>query len=146
VILLAGAPELTAPNKLLCGAALELNIEDEVAEETGLLFCVPPKLNGLLAGWAWVGGMLKTDPENAPDPAPFVAGAGVEAANGFAPPAEKLKALAEGGCGLNVFVLSAPKAGNDELENALFGVGACAGGKLVVVLLPNPPPPDVDCC
>jgi hypothetical protein len=90
--------------------------------------------------------MLKTDPENPPDPVPFVVGAGVEAANGFAPPAEKLKALAEGGCGLNAFALSAPKAGNDELENALFGTGVCAGGKLVVVLPPNPPPPGADCC
>jgi hypothetical protein len=144
--LLAGAPELMAPNKLVGGAAVEPKIEGDVAVETGLLLCAPPKLNGLLAGCDVAGGMLKTEPENALDPAPFVAGAAVEEAKGFAPPAEKLKALADGGCGLNAFALSAPKAGNDELEKALFGAGACAGGKLFVAFPPKPPPPGAGCC
>lgn len=86
-------------------------------------------------------------------PDPFIAGAGAgagaEAAKGLAPPEEKLKAAAEGGCGLKLeptFALSPPNEGKDELAKALFGVGACAGGKLLVALPPNAPPPGVDCC
>jgi hypothetical protein len=70
---------------------------------------------------------------------PLVAGAELAfaLANGFAPPAVKLKPADEGGVGLKpVPWLLPPNAGKDELEKVLLGAAGCAGGKLLVA----PPP------
>jgi hypothetical protein len=78
-------------------------------------------------------------------PAPFIDGAGAEAAKGLVPPVTKLKP-ADGGWGLKVLpvllllpVALPPNEGNEELEKVLLGADGCVGGKLLVARPPKTP-------
>lgn len=146
---------LDVPNILPDGAALDVpnippegvelvvpNMPPEGAELVVLFWPRPPK------GFPCVEASLPNidDPPKAGAGVfPLVAGAEFAFANGFAPPAVKLKPADDGGVGLKpVPWLLPPKAGKDELEKVLLGAAGCAGGKLLVapppkaLLLPKP--------
>jgi hypothetical protein len=124
--------ELVVPNMPPEGAALVV-----------LFWPRPPK--GLLCAWPLLPNM-DDGPNAGAGVLPLVVGPELAVANGFAPPAVKLKPAAEGGVGLKpVPWLLPPKAGKDEAEKVLLGAAGCAGGKLLVALAPKallaPPKP-----
>jgi len=131
---------LDDPNIPPVGAELVVpNIPPDEAALVVLFWPRPPK--GLLCAWSLLPNM--DDPPNAgAGVLPLVAGPELAVANGFAPPAVKLKPADEGGVGLKpVPWLLPPNAGKDEAAKLLLGAADCAGGKLLVAPPPKALPP-----